>query len=229
MADVMQSLTHFCPPNIGPLTTVRFSPYHQNPRGFGVKLTPAPHYRMIYPFADASLEDIAYDFDHTYDDGRNPSSYMTKIKAFAKQWRESHQRGTNSLTYRRGPGFVVISDRRSNLEASDYHLEDREADIYLLCDAGATPTAIRKALQKKGRTGLTVEEIKEYLDALVEARLVYEEDGLYLSLAIPTNVEAEEFEIEAMENEPLPMLVQIGPASRPVVSCGTGAPAGTHA
>ena len=30
MAEVMKSLTHFCPPNIGPLSTVRFSPYHQN-------------------------------------------------------------------------------------------------------------------------------------------------------------------------------------------------------
>jgi ribosomal peptide maturation radical SAM protein 1 len=228
MADVMQSLTHFCPPNIGPLTTVRFSPYHQNPRGYGVKLTPAPHYRLIYPFEHASLEDIAYDFAHTYDDGRTPSSYMTNIKAFAKQWRESHKKGASSLTYRRGPGFVVISDRRSNLEASDYHLEEREADIYLLCDAGATPMAIWKALQKKGSSSLAVEEVKAFLDALVEARLVYEEDGLYLSLAVPTNVEAEEFEIEAQENEPLPMLVQIGPASRPVISTGAGVQPATH-
>ena len=224
MADVMQSLTHFCPPNIGPLTTVRFSPYHQNPRAYGVKLTPAPHYRLIYPFEGANLNDIAYDFAHTYDDGRDPSGYMAKIKAFAKQWRDSHKKGASKLTYRRGPGFVVISDRRANLEASDYHLEEREADIYLLCDAGTTPMGIWKALQKKGRTNLTVEEIKGFLDQLVDARLVYEEDGLYLSLAVPTNVEAEEFEMEAHEDEPLPMLVQIGPASRPVISAGTGFP-----
>jgi hypothetical protein len=106
------------------------------------------------------------------------------------------------------------------VRAGEYHLEDREADIYLLCDAGATPMAIWKALQRKGSTSLTVEEVKAFLDALVEARLVYEEDGLYLSLAVPTNVEAEEFEIETQENEPLPMLVQIGPASRPGISTG---------
>jgi len=218
MAEVMPSLTHFCPPNIGPLTMVRFSPYHQNPRAYGIKLKPALHYRLLYPFKHANLNDVAYDFDHEYDDGRVPFSYMTNIKAFNQRWRESHEKGTSSLTYRRGPGFIVISDRRATLAASDYHLEEREADIYLLCDAGATPLAIWKALQKKGKTSLSVQEIKAFLDTLAEARLVYEEDGLYLSLAIPTNVEAEEFEIEAQENETLPLLVQIGRPPQPAVT-----------
>ena len=219
MADVMQSLTHFCPPNIGPLTTVRFSPYHQNPRGYGLKIKPALHYRLIYPTSEANLNDIAYDFDHDYDDGRDPSSYMKNIKAFAKKWRESYSKGNSSLTYRRGPGFLVINDRRANLEASDYHLEDREADIYLLCDAGANPLAIWKAMQKKGKISLSVEEIKGFLDALVAARLVYEEEGRYISLAVPANVEADDFEIEDQESEPLPMLVQIAPPPpRPQIS-----------
>ena len=123
--------------------------------------------------------------------------------------------GNKHLTYRRGPGFIVINDRRANLETSDYHLAEREADIYLLCDAGATPWPFEGSA-KKGRTNLSVEEIKEFLDDMVEARLVYEEEGRYLSLAIPTNVEADDFEIEAQESEPLPTLVQIAPPARPV-------------
>ena len=38
--------------------------------------------------------------------------------------------------------------------------------------------------------GISVQEVRDFLEELRELRLVYEEDGRYLSLAIPANPEA---------------------------------------
>ena len=215
MANVARSLTHLCPPNMGPVTTVRFSPYHQSPREFGITLEPAPHYRLLYPSADAeTLNDIAYDFDHVYDDGRIPYIYVGKLREFVNTWRGEYDKKGCSLTYRRGPGFLVINDRRPNLEANDYYFERTEAQIYLLCDAGASPIAVWKALRENGDTETGLEEVRDFLDTLVEARLAYEEEGRYLSLAIPSNTEADDPTFEAPESEVPASLVQIVPLER---------------
>jgi hypothetical protein len=111
---------------------------------------------------------------------------------------------------RKGYDFKIHYETKSNL---------KKHQVRAMSDAGIK--SIQPGIESISNTILKL--------MLVEARLVYEEEGQYLSLAIPTNVEAEEFEIEAQESEPLPMLVQIGPASRPVISCGTGVLPVTHA
>src|SRR5262249_14868550 len=89
-----------------------------------------------------------------------------------------------SLRYRRGPGFLVIRDRRPDLESADYTFDEIEARIYLACDDGATPAAAWEAAQAADSTELSVDDVREFLDSLVESRLVYREDGRYLSLAL---------------------------------------------
>ena len=190
----------------------RFSPYYQTPAAFGLtEIKPVPFYRFLYHVDEATLTDLAYDFTHEYADGRNPYDYARPVVEFAEQWRAGYVRGKHTLTYRRGPGFVLINDRRFNLSASDYYLGDIEADIYLACDAGATPAAVWQRLQQQGHNAISIDEVKEFLAALLEARLVYEEEGRYLSLAVALNAEAEEAAIE--ESEVAAALVQIGRAS----------------
>jgi ribosomal peptide maturation radical SAM protein 1 len=188
MADLMKSLTHLEPPILGRLHIDRFSPYHQRPAEFNLKIIgPGAHYRFAYPCDELTLSDLAYSFDYQYLDDRRPEEYTGAIREVIEGWQANYDPGDGSLCYRRGPEFLIINDRRPNLEPCDYRLGETEAQIYLACDSGASPAKIREALLPDVNGAISVEEIAEYLEELVEARLVYEEDGRYLSLAVPAN------------------------------------------
>jgi hypothetical protein len=79
----------------------------------------------------------------------------------------------------------VVHDRRPNLEPADYSFSEREARLFLACEDGATPAEARAALGEAGAADLDVDDVHEFLDELVASRLMYEEDGRYLALALP--------------------------------------------
>jgi len=186
MAEVMKGLTHLSPPQkLGLLYLERFSPYYQRPREYGLKISgPMSSYGLTYPVDLATLSDLAYNFEFSYDDGRNPKTYIAAISESIENWSRDYADGS-TLSYRRGPGFLVINDRRPGLGGYDYSLEETEAKIYLSCDSGVTAKAAWKALQAEGAKEIELEDIEDFLGELTEMRLMYEEDGLYLSLAVP--------------------------------------------
>ena len=151
LAEVLPSLTHLAAPELCRLAIHRFSPYHNRPGEFGLEvLGPLPWYRLVYPADDATLADLAYNFD-----------------------------------YRRGPGFVVVHDRRPNLEPADYSFDEREARLLLACEDGATAAEALAALPETEAADLDLAEVQEFLDGLVASRLMYEEGGRYLALPLP--------------------------------------------
>ncbi|HXD30598.1 MAG TPA: RiPP maturation radical SAM C-methyltransferase [Pyrinomonadaceae bacterium] len=188
MADVMKSLGHLQPPSLIRLGIERFSPYHQRPQNYNLEIVgPRPYYRFAYPCDESALSDLAYSFDYRYRDGQQPEAYIKAIKQSIEHWQSNYDEGSLALQYSRGPGFLIINDRRPALESADYHLAEEEARIYLACDSGATPKAIWESLKEEGGVTATIEDVEDYLEELREARLVYEEDGVYLSLAVPVN------------------------------------------
>lgn len=188
MADLVPSLVHLDPPKFTPIQVQRFSPYFESAADFGIEIVgPMPYYRYLYPVDDASLRNLVYDFEHRYVDGRDPSAYTGKLGAAIKQWRDVAANAYRSLSYRRGPGFLVVSDRRPGFEESDYQFDGVEAEIYLACDAGTTPERIRAQLAATDEDAPDVEEIREFLDELVDSKVMYREGNSYLSLAVAAN------------------------------------------
>ncbi len=187
MAEVMKSLTHLMPPgNLSLVHLERFSPYYDRPREYGLKITgPRPFYPLIYPADQATLSDLAYAFEYSYDDGRDPKTYIAAISESIETWRRDYDDGSN-LSYRCGPGFLLIEDRRPGLGGYNYSLRETEAKIYLTCDGGATAMAAWKALQADEAKDIVLEDVEDFLDEMTELRLMYEEDGVYLSLAVPS-------------------------------------------
>ena len=191
MADVVASLAHLPPPTIGQLGLDRFSPYYQKPKEFGLEVIgPAEHYRHIYPLDESGLTGLAYRFRYQYTDGRDPGAYAEPLRAAIERWKQIGP--ASSLTYRCGPDFMVIADVRRTMEPAHYTLEEREARIYLACDAGATLDHIRQHLAKVGFEDVSADEISELLAEFEELRLIYREGDRYLSLAIPENIDATE-------------------------------------
>ena len=188
MADAMASLTHLTPPTLCRLVLHRFTPYHERPADFGLEvLGPLPWYRLVYPVGDEVLTDLAHDFDYRYMDGRNPESYVAPLLQAVEAWSAAPE-GYRSLRYRRGPGFVVVEDRRPNLAPADYTFEDREARVFLACRDGATAAEAHAQLEAAGIDDLDVDDLREFLDELLTLRLAYEEGGRYLALPLPVNL-----------------------------------------
>lgn len=201
MAQVMKSLTHLQPPQAESVIYLeRFSPYHQRPREYGLEITgPKPYYRFIYPCDEETLNDLAYVFDYSYDDGRQPETYVTPAIESIEAWRTDFENGSQ-LSYRRGPGFLLLRDRRPGLGGFDYSIGETEAQIYLGCDAGATPLAIWKTLQAAGADEVSLAEVEDFLNEMTEMKLMYEEDGQYLSLATAANAQLRSSVIHSSES-----------------------------
>jgi hypothetical protein len=86
---------------------------------------------------------------------------------------------------------VVVNDRRYGLEANDYTLEDAAAVAFETCADGATPEAILRAIHAAGLPEPAPGDLEDLLAQLVDLRLAVEEDGKFLTLAVPSRPRAE--------------------------------------
>lgn len=185
MATAMRSLTHLEAPDFSPVGIHRFSPYFQSPAEHGIEiLGPDADYELIYPVDAKTLGDIAYRFRHRHLDGRDVASYVGPFRDAILEWRARAAEDKGGLKYFRGPGFITIVDLRRG-GGQRYTLGVVESKIYLACDTGAKPDAIAKALAKAGYGAWSADDVRDYLEELRVARLVYEDEGRYLSLALP--------------------------------------------
>jgi hypothetical protein len=96
-----------------------------------------------------------------------------------------HDRNADVLSYRRGPDFIRIVDRHESFGYASYLPEGREAAAYLACDDGATIAAVGRDLTTRGYAPIVHDELEGFLREFVEARLTFESDGRFVSLALP--------------------------------------------
>ncbi len=187
MAEVMLSLTHFTPPcSVHPICINRFSPYYNTPDKFGIRLEgPKPWYRFLHETDEDGLNDLAYFFEHGYDDNRDPTEYVEPVYRVAELWKQDAGKSYRKLTVKRGSDFVQVVDGRSNAKGGTYTLDGVAGEAYLACEKGATPHRVWSTLSPEYRSGVTEDDVKDFLDQMVNIRLVFEENGHYLSLALP--------------------------------------------
>jgi ribosomal peptide maturation radical SAM protein 1 len=183
MAELVPSLLHLAAPSITRLDLQRFSPYHVRAQDLGIRVEgPATFYAHVYPLGEEKLSNLAYSFEFSYLDGAPDPGRYERIQRAVDLWKQRAQESP-VLEYRCGPGFMKIMDVR---ETKFLHvLDEREARIYLACDAGATARQVAEVMREAGDADLGEEEIRDFLEELLANRLLYREGDLYLSLAIP--------------------------------------------
>lgn len=188
MAALVPSLMHLEPPNPPVrLRLDRFSPYHNNPAKYGLEVTgPLPINRYVYRGPAEDVLDLQYFFTFRYLDGREPNSYLGPFRKACAEWRERWPENFCALSYEIVDGEVTISDRRRDREPADYALSAVEGAVYRACDAGATVRRICDGLTDAERGSTTVADISAFLDEMVRRRAMFEENGVYLALAVST-------------------------------------------
>ena len=184
LAGLVPSLTHLAPPTLCRLAIHRFSPYHDRPAEFGLEvLGPLPWYRLVYPVDDATLADLAYNFDYRHADGRDPEIYVAPLRAAIEAW----QAATRAATAR----FATVAAPASSWSTTagptsspptTRSASARPGSSWRARTARRRPRLTRR-WPRRSAADLDVDEVQEFLDELVASRLMYEEDGRYLALA----------------------------------------------
>ena len=130
MAELVPSLVHLQPPKLGrPVVLHRFSPYHERPAHYGLEIVgPRRWHPYVYAADAATLTDLAYSFEYRHVDGRKPETYVAHFGRAIETWRARWPAAYRTLRYRRGPGFLVVHDRRPGLPTADYAFGEHEAD-----------------------------------------------------------------------------------------------------
>lgn len=188
MIQMIPSLIHLQPPLwIGRLQLDRFSPYFNDPEGFGLtNVQPAFGYKIVYPFSTESLARLANNFDFDYSNGGTDVDIQTQLRSAGDDWRSHYSPG--ALTTVKNDRILLIFDQRPGAGRSRHELEGWEREAYEYCDAAHSIQAIHRHLCKRGYE-ITEDSLRRMLEEWVALRLMVRDGDWYLSLA----VQADEF------------------------------------
>lgn len=186
LPNLLRLLFHLPPPvGITPIIFERFSPYHFDTAKYGLKLTPFPIYRMLYPEHLVKYENIAYYFEGEWGQQRDPQEYIQPTIHTYSEWLKYWLENEVLFYYERGPGFVTLHDNRplqsgAEIQGRKIVLDEIQSRIYLFCDG------IRSfgSIQQMPENSLAQEETSALLEEFVENGLMFREDDRYLSLAV---------------------------------------------
>jgi ribosomal peptide maturation radical SAM protein 1 len=185
-------LTHLEPPaGVGRIWLERFSPYFSDP-SFGMReIAPKPAYRLAYPVPGLDHGRIAYFFDYEAPGVASPDAVAALRKA-VEGWQRAWEPAERPLLqYRRGPDWLTLLDTRGGRRRKAT-LTGWRAQAYELCgDAPRSGARVHRELADLGAlTGPdgdrpSAREVADFLRLTVEHGVCLEEDGKYLSLAVP--------------------------------------------
>ncbi|MBW1719374.1 MAG: RiPP maturation radical SAM C-methyltransferase [Deltaproteobacteria bacterium] len=173
-----------------PLRFVHFwlglgSPVWQDPGAFGIKAVfNHPNYAAIFPphiFSSMNFMIQAYRGKL----GLQKKIWQPvkkKVRIWKKEYAELHRGplSTPILSFRDGMDFLIIRQKRVGTEHSTHRLVGTSRAIYLFCQRHRSLKRILAHFP-----GIAEDRILPFLRMMVDKKLMFEENGRYLSLAIP--------------------------------------------
>ncbi|UVT16339.1 MAG: RiPP maturation radical SAM protein 1 [Nitrospira sp.] len=187
--SLIPSLVHLQPPEAtGKFWLQRFSPYFTRPHEYGVRITgPGMAYEYVYDAERIDLRKIAYDFEYELDNWPvDPHAYQELVAAI-EGWQRMHRsRERPFLYYSKAPNYVTVYDGRDPKEPVRRRYEGLAGSVIEICNESAKSIEqIRTAVA--GRTECDDAALLPILNDLTAQRVLYQERGKYLTLAIPEN------------------------------------------
>jgi hypothetical protein len=187
--DLIPSLLHLQPPEAtGKFWLQRFSPYFTRPHEYGVRITgPGMAYEYVYDARQVALKKIAYDFEYELDNWPVDPHLYQELVAAIESWQRMHKSGDRPfLYYSKAPNYVTVYDGRNPKTPTRRRYEGLAALVIEICNESAqSAEQIRTAVAD--RTECSDAILLPILNELTAQRVLYEERGKYLTLAIPEN------------------------------------------
>lgn len=190
-------LRHFQPPvRLRRVVLLRGSPYFDAHERFGFRnVRPFPEYEEILPSSRLDWARAARCFDHTLDEAPPHAPAVAKLAREVALWTEAWRSPRPpELELRRGEGFCEILDSRAGGGLYDVtRLEGDDAWAYEAC--ADAPVSARDLAQERG---LDPARLERRLLELESKGLVWEEEGKFLSLALPYPRNSKKYDIVAI-------------------------------
>jgi ribosomal peptide maturation radical SAM protein 1 len=184
-AELVPLLTHLMPPTgCSPIRLDRFSPFHTNPSDFGFeRVRPANAYYYVFPLERRELSRLAYFFEFDYVDGRDPHSYLNRLREEISKWWNAqtdanHDKpGLDATSHADG---LLIEDTRPIAMNHRDVLSGIPAQLYLACDTARNIATLARPFSQE----MDEYEVRTILDSFVAAKTMIKIDDHYLSLAV---------------------------------------------
>jgi ribosomal peptide maturation radical SAM protein 1 len=185
MARLVPHLVHLPPPvSFNGLRLDRFSPNFEQQERFGfTAVTPMPAYAHIYRLPRPALANLAYFFNFSYRDGRDPSTYVTPLVGALERWRR--QARSSDLFSVDSGDHLAVCDLRPGASAPLSILDAIDRAICQACDTIADRSQIARTVIARTDTTVTEEAVGDRLNALIARGLVIEDAGRVLNLTVP--------------------------------------------
>jgi ribosomal peptide maturation radical SAM protein 1 len=185
---VIPLLRHLQPPSgWGRIWLERFSPYFTDRPPQVENVRPLNAYRFIYPEEQLNLEEIAYFFAYEMRDtlpDKRHDELGRQITAWKAAWKTPPR---PQLVYQRTPNWIQIIDRRT-ADAAAYAFHGLPAAVYECCSESDHNVAqICAALGEREGESAPPDEVEAALGRFVDLGLMLQENGRYMSLALPSN------------------------------------------
>ncbi|MFI8294214.1 RiPP maturation radical SAM C-methyltransferase [Streptomyces sp. NPDC085614] len=177
----LPALAHLQPPSPGPTRIVleRFSPYFDRPDLGFPRRRPLDAYRHVYDLPTDSIADIAYMF--ATDPAGIDQDLEAELGRAIDRWIAAYPSST--LLRSQDEHGIVITDRRAGWAPAEHRITDPALiAAYDELEHGRTLPGLLGKLTAQGIV-LPAGRAQQWLDGLVAAGLVFEEDGRYLALA----------------------------------------------
>ena len=183
MVSLMAGLHHLDPPDgCGPIRVDRFSPFFTTPQALGLRdIRTDRSYAYVYDLAEDELANLAYYFEHEYEDGRDFTACGLSLHQAVAAWEADAP--TSRLAYQDDGAVITIQDDRVGALEPEVRLAGVERALYLFCDQYRST---RELVKEGAARGWTQTEVEAFLARLCDRRLVATADERYLGLAVPS-------------------------------------------
>ena len=184
MSRLCKRIVHLEPPRtVSPIRLDRFSPNFTRAEEKGLRtVRPKPAYGHVFDLPGAELADLAYFFDFSYHDERDPFSYTLELDQVFEEWQKASQGNAAVL---RGDllsdGGLRILDTRCGPDGAERRLTREEAALYAYFDS---PHSTHSALELAEELDYTEAQLAGCLEKWDAEQLIARQGDVVLSLAV---------------------------------------------
>ncbi len=203
--EYLRRISHLRPPDaFGPIRLDRFSPHFDAPEQYGfTSVRPMFVYPYIYDLPPRELADMAYAFQFSYADGRDPRTYTGKVREFVDRW--SREPRGSLLHYVNPDGTGFLADSRFNRVHDRVELDPARSLVYKLCDRACSLSRLETLVRDAG-FALSRRDLQGIVGDFVESLAMVSEGGRYLSVALRVTLGSRHDEVAEEEGDWLPIL-----------------------
>lgn len=172
-----------------PLKIVNFwlgldSPVYRNMDDFGLKaVLNHPNYRVLFP--EKIVDTVAFIIQDYRGQKVCQKKLWRPVKQAVASWKKNYEKLHKKplsgpvLSYRDGRDFIVIRQRRINGDSQNHRLMGTSRAIYLFCDQARSIREINEKFPMVNEHKITA-----FLKMMTQKKLMFEENGNYLNLAV---------------------------------------------